>query len=201
MDDDSHLTDREKELKKWNQPYEYHEFPKMLFRGMRTPAGTVEREDRVVHTVAEETLAKAEGWFNHPQAAIDAVNSALREQQDLERQAADRHQAELIEQAISKVLDRRHQALETRSEGTTPVPATLAPPVPTTEEGTDTPADRTWFEPLVRQRGHTINSLAAKVECNSGTLYKWRDGHTRRLRPDDAEKVAKELGLDPKVFA
>src|SRR5262245_12176001 len=29
-DNDRDLTDREKELKKWNGPYEFHEFPKML---------------------------------------------------------------------------------------------------------------------------------------------------------------------------
>jgi hypothetical protein len=93
------------------------------------------------------------------------------------------------------------ERLRARAQPSSPsVPASDVSPTQAPKAPPDPPADRTWFESLVHQRGHTINSLAAKVECNSGTLYKWRDGQTRRLRPDDAEKIAKELGIDPKAF-
>ena len=63
-DTDLGLTDREKELKKWEAPYRYQEFPKMLFRGMTTTQGRVEVERRIVAGEREETLAKESGWAN-----------------------------------------------------------------------------------------------------------------------------------------
>lgn len=96
--------------------YVFQPYPKMLYRGRTLTNGSLDVEQKIVGSEAEENLAKAEGWFDHPQTATDAEKRAHRDQQDQERQAEDRHQAELIEQAISKVLDRRQEALETRSE-------------------------------------------------------------------------------------
>jgi hypothetical protein len=116
-DDNSDLTDREKELKKWNRPYVYQEFPKMLYRGTII-GGRIDVEQCTVKTAAEETLAKAKGWVTNPQTADDAANRALQEQQDFARQADDRQQEERIERAISRVLDRREKAF-TESRETT----------------------------------------------------------------------------------
>ena len=190
---------RERELK-------FPKFPKMLYRRTMTPAGKMEPEERIVNTAAEEDLAEAAGWFDNPQVATEAAIVAYREQQDHDRQAADRHLVELFKKALAENQAASAPAVTSAedavvAEDSAPVPAPIAPPDQTTNEGPDTAADRSWFEPLVRQRSHTINSLAAKVECNSGTLYKWRDGRTGKLRTDVAEKVAKELGVDPKVFA
>jgi hypothetical protein len=71
MDDDLGLSERDKELKKWNAPYVYREFPKMVFRGVLTSGGRVEYEHRVVGSVSEESAATATGWDLHPQRALD----------------------------------------------------------------------------------------------------------------------------------
>lgn len=69
------LTDGAKELAKWNTPYVYREFPKMLYRGT-TVAGRVTVETRGVDTEREEADALAFGWVAHPQAALDAETRA-----------------------------------------------------------------------------------------------------------------------------
>jgi hypothetical protein len=75
MDEDLGLTDREKELKKWNAPYVYREFPKMLFRGTTTTAGKVEVAQRIVSGEGEELAAQAVGWLAHPQRAVEAEDA------------------------------------------------------------------------------------------------------------------------------
>lgn len=93
MDDDLSLTDREKELAKWNAPYVYREFPKMVFRGVLAAGGTVAREDRVVGSSLEEATATATGWVLHPQAALDRAQALLAERGTAaaERAWDDRH--------------------------------------------------------------------------------------------------------------
>jgi hypothetical protein len=65
------LTDYAKEMARWNKPYVYAEFPKMLFRGTTT-TGKVTVEQRTVASEREEQDALAFGWCVHPQAAQDA---------------------------------------------------------------------------------------------------------------------------------
>ena len=71
MDTDLGLSDRDKELKKWNAPYQYREFPKMLFRGTTTTAGRVEVEQRIVGSAGEASAAEATGWFPSPRWALE----------------------------------------------------------------------------------------------------------------------------------
>ena len=71
-DDDLGLSEREKELKKWNRPYRYQEFPRMLFRGVTTTGGRLEVEQRIVAGEQEQSAAEAVGWLPHPTTAIDA---------------------------------------------------------------------------------------------------------------------------------
>jgi hypothetical protein len=66
------LTDYAKEMAKWNKPYVYQEFPKMLFRGTTTTAGRVDVEQRIVATAREEDDARGMGWVVNPQAAKEA---------------------------------------------------------------------------------------------------------------------------------
>ena len=170
---------REEELKKWNRPYEYHEFPKMLYRRTMTPTGKVEPEERIVNTAAEEDLAKAEGWFDHPQTATDAANRAHRERQDQERQAENRHQAELIEQAISKVLGRRKEARRTPDPGREARAARR----------------QAFYKPRLLQKGWKINAWAEAGQFDPNTGYRYRDGF--RISPDSRVKLAKGLGVEP----
>ena len=66
------LSDRDKELKRWNAPYRYQEFPKMLFRGVTTTQGRVDVEQRIVESQGEEALATGAGWTTHPERAKEA---------------------------------------------------------------------------------------------------------------------------------
>src|SRR5262252_2220318 len=73
-DDDPELTDREKELRKWNQPYTFQEFPKRLSRvtpatAPRPPIDprvhdvTIVREpDPTVQNRELDTLAAISNW-------------------------------------------------------------------------------------------------------------------------------------------
>jgi hypothetical protein len=69
MHDDSGLTDHAKEMRHWNAPYVYREYPKMLFRGTTTTGGRVEVEQRIVTSVEDEALALGAGWDTHPTRA------------------------------------------------------------------------------------------------------------------------------------
>src|SRR4030095_2159419 len=71
MDADLGLSHRDKELKKWNAPYVYREFPRMLYRGT-VIGGRVEVEQRIVGSEGELGLATATGWDPHPQRALEA---------------------------------------------------------------------------------------------------------------------------------
>lgn len=70
-DDDLGLSEREKELKKWNRPYRYQEFPKMLFKGTTTTGGRCEVEQRIVANEQEQGSAECGGWVPHPTLAIE----------------------------------------------------------------------------------------------------------------------------------
>src|SRR5215470_20097723 len=85
-DNDLGLSERDKELKRWNAPYVYKEFPKMLYRGTLT-AGRVEVEQRIVGSEAEELLATGTGWLPKSAQAYDAE---MKRQEDLGTAAAER---------------------------------------------------------------------------------------------------------------
>jgi hypothetical protein len=86
------LSDREKELRRWNAPYAYREFPKMLYRGW-VSAGRVELEQRVVGSAAEEAAATGLGWGPDPEQAraVEAARLADLGTAAAERAWADRH--------------------------------------------------------------------------------------------------------------
>jgi hypothetical protein len=69
MADQLGLTDYAKEMARWNAPYDYREWPKMLYRGTTTSAGRVEVEQRIVSTDGEEQDALASGWMTNPERA------------------------------------------------------------------------------------------------------------------------------------
>ena len=75
MDDDLGLSDRDKELKKWNAPYVYREFPRMLFRGTMTGDGRIAVEQRIVGSEGEQLAAADVGWLPHPERARVAAET------------------------------------------------------------------------------------------------------------------------------
>jgi hypothetical protein len=95
------LSDYAKEMAHWNKPYEYREFPKMLFRGATTTAGRVAVEQRIVTTVTEEHDALVAGWCVHPARAAEAetrrqeaIGTAAAERAYTDRQLSAAAQAE-----------------------------------------------------------------------------------------------------------
>ena len=113
MESDLGLSDRDKELRKWNAPYRYQEFPKMLFRGTTTTAGRVEVEQRIVGSVSEERAAQDIGWLGKAQHALEAetgrqeaVGTAAAERawEDRRLSAAAQAEAAAIDQASAKHL-------------------------------------------------------------------------------------------------
>jgi hypothetical protein len=95
------LSDYAKEMAHWNKPYEYREFPKMLFRGTTTTAGRLEVAQRIVASEREEHDALSEGWATHPARAQEAetrrqeaIGTAAAERTYTDRQLSDRAQAE-----------------------------------------------------------------------------------------------------------
>jgi hypothetical protein len=105
MADDLGLSERDKELKKWEKPWVYVEFPKMLYRGV-TVAGRVEVEQHIVGRAEEEAIAFGAGW--RPNAA-EAVAVETAHQENLgtlaaERAAADRRLSAAA-QADAAVID------------------------------------------------------------------------------------------------
>jgi hypothetical protein len=71
MDAELGLSERDKELKQWNKPYVYREFPRMLYRAA-TVAGKVEVEQRIVGSEGEAALATGTGWLPSPSRAQEA---------------------------------------------------------------------------------------------------------------------------------
>lgn len=107
------LTDYAKEMARWNKPYVYAEFPKMLFRGTTTTAGRVDVEQRIVSSEGEEHAALADGWCVHPQRATDAetarqeaIGTAAAERTFTDRRmsAAAQVEATAVDQATAKHL-------------------------------------------------------------------------------------------------
>jgi hypothetical protein len=72
MDEDLGLSERDKELRKWNAPYVYREYPRMLYRGVTKTSGLVEVEQRLVTSDGEQASLTGAGWAAHPQQAIEA---------------------------------------------------------------------------------------------------------------------------------
>src|SRR5262245_60150966 len=87
----SGLSERETELAKWNRPYQFREFPKMLYRGLTTAGGRVEHEQRVVANEHEEQQARENGWCGNP---AEALGRETRRQEDLGTAAAERAYAD-----------------------------------------------------------------------------------------------------------
>jgi hypothetical protein len=97
-----------KELAKWNKPYKYEEFPRMLYRARRRPDGVVrsdEVDDKffgdklgaaelwskgnqvIVKNEDEYLKAKGQGWSDSP---ADAIELFKHEQDEVATQAAHR---------------------------------------------------------------------------------------------------------------
>src|SRR4030095_11446009 len=64
------LSERDQEMRRWNAPYAYREYPKMLYRAYGS-GGRIDLEQRVVGSASEEADAVGLGWPPPPERARD----------------------------------------------------------------------------------------------------------------------------------
>ena len=81
------LGARDLELKKWEKPYVFQEFPKMLYRFMPGPGGKLVREECGVEDRVAEALRTGAGWRTTPGEAYAVAEQA---EHDLGQAAAER---------------------------------------------------------------------------------------------------------------
>jgi hypothetical protein len=81
------LGDRDRELKKWDKPYVFQEYPKMLYRFLPGPGGKLVREECGVEDRLQEGLRHGAGWRTTPGDAYDVAEQA---EYDLGQAAAER---------------------------------------------------------------------------------------------------------------
>jgi hypothetical protein len=133
-DDDPDLTDRERELRRWNRPYKFQEFPKYLHRvtptteelppvdpRMRGVTTTTEHDRTVqvdlvyqagiVDTAEVEADLQAVGWATQVETAREAAREAV--QRETQRRALEtkEQQVRTFEEAFRRVLDEREERL------------------------------------------------------------------------------------------
>jgi hypothetical protein len=68
-------TEYEQELSKWEKPYRYEPFPKMVYRGVLKANGKHDFDTRIVNGERELSAAKAEGWVESPDQAVSGVEA------------------------------------------------------------------------------------------------------------------------------
>ena len=66
-------TEYEQELTKWEKPYRFEPFPKMVYRGVLKANGKHEFETRIVGSERELGAAKTDGWVDSPDQAVAGV--------------------------------------------------------------------------------------------------------------------------------
>lgn len=68
-------TDYEQELHKWDKPYRYEPYPKMIYRGVLKANGKHDFEDMIVNSDRELAAMKADGWVESPDHAVLGVEA------------------------------------------------------------------------------------------------------------------------------
>ena len=68
-------TEQDRELAKWNKPYVYAPFPRMIYRGVLRSDGVHDFESRIVDGERQLHEAKSEGWVESPNDAKAVVNA------------------------------------------------------------------------------------------------------------------------------
>ena len=79
-------TEADRELERWNKPYVYAPFPRMLYRGVLKSNGQHDVEMLTVDTDADLRRSMADGWLESP---VDAKRSVESAEQDIALAAAE----------------------------------------------------------------------------------------------------------------
>ena len=75
-------TDMDREMAKWEKPYKYEPFPKMLYRGVLRSDGVHDFETTIVENERHMSEMVNKGWVQSPadaKAVVDAQESMIAE--------------------------------------------------------------------------------------------------------------------------
>lgn len=73
-------TEQDREMMKWNKPYKYEPFPRMVYRGVLRSDGVHDFENRIVDNERHFNEAMREGWVESPADAkyvVEAQEAAI----------------------------------------------------------------------------------------------------------------------------
>jgi Helix-turn-helix len=109
------------DLPYWNQPKEFHDYPKMLFRGRPTTEakpvmpgpvetttdGPISVDPYVVPTAADEADAATQGWVRDPEMATQAARELVNQETQRPGIEAESRQEAVIRKVLAEELDKR----------------------------------------------------------------------------------------------
>ena len=83
-------TELDQEIARWNKPYVFTPYPKMLYRGLLKSNGSTQVDERIVASAGEQREAEAERWVESPSGATEQVETV---QQEISQAAAEANAA------------------------------------------------------------------------------------------------------------
>jgi hypothetical protein len=109
------LTELEQERQRWEKPYVYEEYPRMLYR-VRLENGKPDASDQVlVRSDGERAAREREGYYAGPQAALDAYEAV---QQGIAQAAAEaQHDANRLSRHARDEYEAADEASDTHLTG------------------------------------------------------------------------------------
>lgn len=107
-------TEMDREMLKWNKPYKYEPFPRMVYRGVLRSDGVHDFENRIVDNERQFNEARSEGWVESPndaKAVVTAQESAIAEAAAENAYAAQKMSAKARKElALREAATHRHVA-------------------------------------------------------------------------------------------
>lgn len=107
-------TEMDREMLKWNKPYKYEPFPRMIYRGVLRSDGVHDFEQKIVDSERQFTEALRDGWVESPadaKAVVSAQESAIAEAAAENAHAAQKMSAKARKElALREAATHRHVA-------------------------------------------------------------------------------------------
>lgn len=102
-------TELDQEMARWNKPYVFAPYPKMLYRGLLKSNGSTQVDERIVGSEGEQREAEAERWVESPSGATKQVEAV---QQEIAQAAAEANAA------VTKMSWKAQRERKTREDAT-----------------------------------------------------------------------------------
>ncbi len=98
-------TEMDREMLKWNKPYKYEPFPRMVYRGMLRSDGVHDVEHRIADNERQYDEFRKDGWVDSPDHAKRGVEA--QEAMIAEAAAENAHAAQKMSAKARKELAMR----------------------------------------------------------------------------------------------